>query len=172
MYSRNRKLQRVIARAHAIATSDSMTLKSDTIDLRVNNDQLDHAYAWGKTSRAHAVSPTQDLLADSLDVIMPRQKVQLVYAVAKAFAQSKPDTTHFRVEKPDSTDWIKGDTIIAHFDTLPVKDTSKSPPIKRLVATGHASSYYHMAPSDTSQAGRSTSWCVRQQRVPKRPPNR
>ncbi len=151
MYSRNQKLVRVIARARAVAVSDSMTLKSDTIDLRVRNDLLDHAYAWGSISRARAISPTENLLADSLDVLMPGQKIQLVHAVRKAYAQGKPDTTHFRLDKGDSTDWLRGDTIIAHFDTIPPKDTTKGPSIQQLVATGHAASLFHMAPNDTGE---------------------
>lgn len=151
LFSSNRKLQRVRASDNATAISDSMTLKSDTIDLRVRNDLLDHAYAWGAKSRARAVSPSQNLLADSLDVTMPAQRVQLVLAFRNALAEGKPDTVRFRTEKPDTVDWLQGDTIVAHFDTLAVKDTSKTPNIKQLLASGHASSLYHMAPSDTAE---------------------
>lgn len=150
-FSKNRKLERVIARANAVAVSDSMTLKSDTIDLRIRNDLLDHAYAWGAKSRARAVSPSQNLTADSLDVWMPNQHVQLVRALRKALAEGRPDTTKYQLQKPDTLDWLKGDTIVAHFDTVPAKDTSKAPPIRQLVSSGHAASYYHMAPDDTSQ---------------------
>jgi hypothetical protein len=152
LFSRDHKIQRVIARAHATAVSDSLTLKSDTIDLRMKNDLLDHAYAWGATSRARAVSPSQNILADSLDVFMPEQRVQVVRALRKAFAEGKPDTTRFKVEKPDTTNWLQGDTITAHFDTVATKkDTSKSPTIKQLVATGNSRAFYHMAPSDTTE---------------------
>ena len=151
LYSKNRKLQRVIARARAVAVSDSMTLRSDTIDLRIANELLDHAYAWG-ASRATVVSPSQNMIADSLDVSMPDQRVRLVRAVNKAFAQGKPDTSRFVVAPPDTTDWLHGDTIVAHFDTTRApRDTSRNPTIKQLVATGNASSLYHMAPSDSSQ---------------------
>jgi hypothetical protein len=151
LFSKNRKLERVLARANATALSDSMTLKSDTIDLRVRNEVLEHAYAWGSKSRARVVSPAQNMLADSLDVLMPGQKIQLVRAVGGALAQGKPDTTKFKVQPPDTTDWLEGDTIVAHFDSIPVKDTSTTPNIKQLVANGRASSLYHMAPSDTAE---------------------
>lgn len=151
LFSRKHKLQRVLSQANATAVSDSMTITSDTIDLRIRNDQLDHAFAWGGKSRAHAVSPSQTMTADSLDVSMPANKVSLVRAVRKAFAESKPDTTHFKVEKPDTTNWILGDTITAHFDSAQAKDTSKAPTIKQLVADGHAHSLYHLNPSDTTQ---------------------
>jgi hypothetical protein len=151
LFSRNRKLQRVLANANATAVSDSMTLTSDTIDLRVKNDLLDHAYAWGAKSRARVVSPSQNMLADSLDVSMPGQRIQLVRALRRALAEGKTDTVRFQAEKPDTLDWLQGDTIVAHFDTLPVKDTSKTPSIKQLLALGHASSLYHLAPSDTGE---------------------
>jgi hypothetical protein len=142
----------VLSQAKAVATSDSLTLRSDTIDLRVVNDLLDHAYVWGKTSRARALSPSQDLIADSLDVWMPAQRVQLVRALPHAFAQGRPDTTRFKVERPDTTDWLVGDTIVATFDSLKTpRDTSRNPDIKQLIATGHASSLYHVAPSDSNE---------------------
>jgi hypothetical protein len=150
LFSNNRKLSRVLARAHAKAVSDSMTLTSDTLDLRVRNDLLDHAYAWGP-SRARVVSPSQNVVADSLDVFMPGQKIQLVRAVRQALAQGRPDTTKFHVEAPDTTDWVLGDTVIARFDTLATRDTSKTPPIRTLIASGHASSLYHLAPNDTAE---------------------
>jgi hypothetical protein len=151
VFSRNRKVDRIIARANAVATSDSMTLKSDTIDLRVKGDLLDHAYAWGRLSRARAVSPSQNLLADSLDVTMPGQKVRLMRALGGAYATGKPDTARFVVEKPDTTDWLRGDTITAHFDTLATKDTSKTPNIRQLFALGRAASWYHLPPSDSGE---------------------
>jgi len=152
MYSKNHKLQRVLSQAKAVATSDSLTLRSDTIDLRIVNDLLDHAYVWGKTSRARALSPSQDLIADSLDVWMPGQRVQLVRALPHAFAEGRPDTTHFKVERPDTTDWLVGDTIVATFDSLASpRDTSKNPNIRQLIASGHASSLYHVAPSDSNE---------------------
>lgn len=151
MYSKNKKLERVLSRANAKAVSDSMTLKSDTIDLRVRNDLLDHAYAWGKKSRAHVDSPSQNMSADSLDVAMPGQRIQLVRALVKAHADGRPDTLHFHPVAPDTLNWLNGDTIVAHFDTTRVKgDTSTTPQIRQLIARGNASSLYLLAPNDSS----------------------
>jgi len=150
LFSRNRKLEHVISRGSAVATSQDMNLKADTIDMRVVNDLLEQAIAWGKTTRAHAVSSNQNVVADSIVVVMPKQRVRIIHAIQRAFAEGKPDTVRFRVEAPDTTDWIMGDTIVAHFDTLPPKDTTKSPDIRTIVASGQAKSQYHFAPSDTS----------------------
>lgn len=150
LFGRNKKLTRIISRGTAKAVSDSMTLTADTIDLRVNNDLLDHAYAWGSKG-ARVVSPAQNMDADSLDVLMPGQRIRTVRALRRALASGKPDTSRFAIEAPDTTDWIRGDTIVAQFDSLAARDTTKNPPIKRLVASGHASSLYHMAPSDSAE---------------------
>jgi hypothetical protein len=152
MFSSNKKLTRVISRSNAKAVSDSMTLTSDTIDLRVKNDLLEHAYAWSAFNRAKVVSPSQNMIADSLDVTMPGQQMQLVRALRKAFAQGRPDTAKYKIAPPDTTDWLRGDTIVAHFDTSAraARDTSKAPRIQQLVALGNASSLYHLAPSDST----------------------
>ncbi len=93
------------------------------------------------------------MIADSLDVTMPGQQIRLVRAFRRAFAQGRPDTTKFKISPPDTTDWLRGDTIVAHFDTSArsPRDTSKAPNIQQLVALGHASSLYHLAPSDTDE---------------------
>ncbi|HKO16870.1 MAG TPA: hypothetical protein VJU87_11575 [Gemmatimonadaceae bacterium] len=153
VYSRERRLQRVIARARAVATSQDMTLRSDTIDLRFREDTLERAYAWG-ASRARVISPAQNLVADSLDVRMPGQRVREVHALRQALAEGRPDSTRFHA---DTTDWLRGDTVLAYFDSVPhgstaaPRDTSpESPRIRRLLARGHASAFYHLAATDTS----------------------
>ncbi|HKN66204.1 MAG TPA: hypothetical protein VJW73_07995 [Gemmatimonadaceae bacterium] len=145
LFSKDRKLQRVVSAAKARATSQDLTLRADTIDLRIAADLLQRAYAWG-TSRANADSPTQKLTADSLDVHMPGQRVREVRALHKAFAEGRPDSTIHA----DTTNWIRGDTIVALFDTLPPVDTSKGPEIRKLISTVNAQAFYNLAPSDTS----------------------
>ncbi len=86
-------------------------------------------------------------MADSLDVRMPAQKVSEVYAVRDAFAQSTPDSLRVQtVEK----DWLRGDTILALFDTAATADTTSRAQIRQLVALGHARSLYQLAPRDTA----------------------
>ncbi|HUX32735.1 MAG TPA: hypothetical protein VMV51_02585 [Gemmatimonadaceae bacterium] len=145
LYSHNRKLERVLARGKAVATSKDMKLHADTIDLRITNDVLERAIAWGP-GRASAKSPADSLLADSIDVIMPGQHVREIHALGKAYAESKPDTVKFRTK---DMDWMKGDTIIAFFDSIPARDTVHSPSIRRIIAIDSASAYYNMAPRDT-----------------------
>jgi lipopolysaccharide export system protein LptA len=148
-YSKQRKLERVIARGKGHATSQDLDIVADTIDLRMSNDALEHAIAWNRTGQAKAKSPGETITADSIDVVMPKQKVSVVYGVGHAFAQADADTVRFRTTEKD---WLRGETIVAWFDTTATKDTSTTPPIRQILATHHADSaqaYYHMAPSDT-----------------------
>jgi hypothetical protein len=150
LLTKNRKVDRVLSKNAAQATSDDLTLKSDTIDLRVLNDLLQRAITWGK-SRAHAQSQTQSIVADSIDVLMPNQKVREMRALRMASAEATPDTVKFRTTEKDR---MTGDTIIAHFDTAATSDTTKKPLMRDLLAIGipgtPATSLQHMPPKDTN----------------------
>ena len=146
LLSRRKKLERVLAKNGGEAVSEDLTLKSDTIDLRVAGDLLQRAMVWGK-SRARANSPTQSILADSIDVLMPGQRVREMHAVRLASADGVPDTTKFHTTEKDR---LTGDTIIAHFDSIPARDTAAKPRIRELVAIAKATSLQHLPPQDTT----------------------
>jgi outer membrane lipopolysaccharide assembly protein LptE/RlpB len=145
-FSRDRLVERVLAVDSAQAVSGDLDLRSDTIDLRVTDNKLSRAYAWGPT-RARAVSPDRTIIADSLDVQMPNQRVREVHAVRQAYAETLPDTTKLTSTERD---WLRGDTIVAAFDSAAppdsaaAADTSSRPRIRELVANGNASSYYQI----------------------------
>ncbi len=166
LYTRNRIVQRVLAQAEARATSEDLLLTSDTIDLRVEDNRAQAAYVWG-ASRARAVSPDRDLLADSLAVSMPAQRLRQVRAFGKAVATTVPDTATIRSGEKD---WLKGDTILAFFDSTRVRppradatsatptttiaaDSSERPRLQQLRATGHASARYQV-PAQARSAAR------------------
>lgn len=149
-YSKDRKLDRVIARSKAHATSQDLDIVSDTIDLRMSNDAMERAIAWSRSGQAKATSPGQVIVADSIDVRMPKQKVRVVYAIRNARADADADTVRFRTQERD---WLRGDTVIAWFDSTATTDTSKTPPLERVIAIHRADSaqaLYHMAAADTS----------------------
>jgi hypothetical protein len=145
IYSKQHEVERVKSLGHGLATSDDITLKSDTIDLRVDKQKLQRAYSWGK-SRAHAHSSDRDITADSIDVLMPDQTLRLMRAVGRAVAESNPDSLKIVAKKLDR---LEGDTVIAAFDSLTATDTVKQPPIKSIIAYGtpatRAKSYYQVA---------------------------
>jgi lipopolysaccharide export system protein LptA len=141
LFSKQRQLQRVVAARNAHAVSEDLNLTSDTIDLRVESNRLQRAYAWG-SSRARATSPDRDIVADSIDILMPDQQVSEVRAVRGAFAETTPDTATVR---SGERDWLRGDTILARFDSAAAADTARRPRLRELVANGHASSRYQIA---------------------------
>jgi lipopolysaccharide export system protein LptA len=142
VHSRQRQLERVVSLGNGRAVSEDLDLRADTIDLRVTQNKLEQAYAWG-ASGARAISPTQLITADSLDVRLPGQRIREVFAVKHAFAQSDPDSTRIRTKERD---WLRGDTIVARFDSVFAPgDTSSKPQLVQLVARGGAQSFYHVA---------------------------
>ena len=149
LHGSQRALSRVVSSARARAVSRDVTLTADTLDLRLADSKMDRVYAWGR-SRARAVSPEYDIIADSLDVRMPGQRVREVFAVRDAFAQSTPDSTRVRSTEKD---WLRGDTIIARFDTVAAPaDTARRPRIRDLVANGNARSFYQVATREGKEA--------------------
>jgi hypothetical protein len=146
VFSRNRLLERVVATPSGHALSDDLELVADTVDLRVQNNQLQRVIAWGK-GRARAVSPEREMVADSIDAIMPGQRVREVRALRNAYAESNPDSGVVSEQR----DWMRGDTIIARFDTLVGTDTASRPRIREIVAEGNASSFYQMKNSKGPQ---------------------
>jgi len=146
VFSRNRLLERVVATPNGHALSQDLELVADTVDLRVQNNQLQRVIAWGK-GRARAVSPDREIVADSIDAIMPGQRVREVRALRNAYAESNPDSGVVSEQR----DWMRGDTIVARFDTLVGNDTSSRPRIRQIVAEGNASSFYQMKNSKGPQ---------------------
>lgn len=151
LFGRSRMVERVISKGNAKSVSDDATLTADTLDFRMANGRLQRVFGWGE-SRSRASNPTYDILADSLDVRMPEQRLREVHAIGNAFAQSVPDTTRIRTTEHD---WLRGDTIIAHFDSSEkaLNDTTSQPAIETLFAVGHARSFYQIAPRDTAAIG-------------------
>ena len=146
VYSRNRQVERVVATPKGHALSKDLELVADSIDMRMQNNQLQRAIAWG-TGRAHAVSPDREIIADSIDAIMPGQRVREVRALRNAYAESNPDSGVVSTQR----DWMSGDTIVAHFDSLVGADTSSKPRIREIVAEGSARSFYQMKNSKGPQ---------------------
>lgn len=142
VFSRNRQVERVVATPKGHALSQDLELVADSIDLRVQANQLQRAVAWGKT-RARAVSPDREILADSIDAIMPQQRIREVRAVRNAYAESNPDSGIVSTQR----DWMRGDTIVAHFDSIAPGDTASKPKVREIVADGHARSFYQMKSS-------------------------
>ena len=144
LYTRDRDLSRVKAQGQAHVVSQELDLRSDTVDLRLAASLVERAWAWGP-SRAFATSPERDVIADSIEAWLPRQRVRELRAVRRALAQSVPDTTRIRSTDRDQ---LRGDTIVAHFDSVAARagaDSARTPPVRRILALGNATSLYQIA---------------------------
>ncbi len=141
LFSKNRQLERVVATPTGHVLSEDLELVADSVDLRVKANQLQQIMAWGSKSRAKAISPDREVIADSIDARLPGQRLREVRAIGKAYANSAPDTVHIISTERD---WMKGDVVIAEFDSAVAKDTASRPQAKRIVATGNASSFYQL----------------------------
>jgi len=75
--------------------------------------------------------------------MMPGQRMREVRAVRNAYAESTPDSGVVSTQR----DWLRGDTIVAHFDSIPPTDTVSKPKIREIVANGNARSFYQMKSS-------------------------
>lgn len=148
LFSRNRLLERVLATPSGHVLSEDLELLADSVDLRVRENQLQRVMAWGRKSRARALSPERHVTADSIDAIMPNQRLREVRAFGDAYANSVPDTSRFISTERD---WMRGETVIAEFDSIPAADTTTKPQAKRIVATGDASSFYQLAGSGVTR---------------------
>ncbi|MEO8193942.1 MAG: LPS export ABC transporter periplasmic protein LptC [Gemmatimonadales bacterium] len=146
LFSRNKVLERVVATPSGHVLSQDLELTADSVDLRVRENQLQRVMAWGRKSRAQALSPERRMIADSIDAQMPGQRLREVRAVGKAYANSVPDTT--RIVSTER-DWMRGDVLVAEFDSIAPGDTASKPQARRIVATGDASSFYQLAGNTT-----------------------
>jgi hypothetical protein len=155
IYSRNRQVERVVATPNGHALSKDLELVADSIDLRMLANQLQRAIAWGP-GRAHAVSPEREIIADSIDAIMPGQRVREVRALRKAYAESNPDSGVVSTQR----DWMSGDTIVAHFDSVVGNDTASKPRIREIIAEGNARSFYQMKNSKGPQTAPTINYVV------------
>ena len=150
LFGKQHALERVLSKGKAKSVSDSATMTADTIDFRMEGGLLQRAFAWGR-SRAHAVNPQYDVLADSIDLRMPGQRTREIRALRKAFAQSMPDTARLHTKEKD---WMRGDTIVAHFDSVQAPgDTSTQPQMRQLTSQGSAQSFYQLAAKDSGVVG-------------------
>jgi len=142
LWSRAQALERVLAAGEARVDGDSVVLRSDTVDVRIADEQMDRVMAWG--TRAFAEAQRQQMEADSIDMRMPRQILEQVQAFGRAMTRAEVDTA--RITSPDP-DWIAGDTVIARFETVPrtPTDTASTSRLTEVQAIGSARAFQQLA---------------------------
>ncbi len=119
------------------ATSADWRLTADTIHLAVDRHKLQRVYAWGDSSRPHAVSSLHTIQADSLVLDVPDERLTEARAFGKALSTSRQDSSAAAAQ-----DWITGDTITAHWHAS--ADSAAKPVLDQLVARGTARAFTHL----------------------------
>ena len=149
LYSKERRIERVVAHHKANSSSNDVVMQAEEIDLRFTDQKLDRAFAFG-AGRAKATTSAQLLVADSIAVRMPAQRVRQVMAFGRAVATGTPDTLKI---KSDDRDVLRGDTVKAWFDSSETPaDSSRRAKISEIHALGNASSFFQIASKDGPQA--------------------
>ena len=150
LYSRSRRLERVTARHKATATSDQLVITSEAVDLRLREQQLEEAFAFG-AGRSKASTAQQDVEADSLHLRLVDRRVREMQAVGDARTVGTPDSTKMRTTGKDI---LRGDRLLAFFDSTPPNpaDTARQARVREIQALGNASSLFHVANSKGRQA--------------------
>lgn len=148
IFGRTRRVDRILTVDSAKAVNKDLTLTAQTLDMRVEDNKLQRAYAFGP-GRATAITRERRIVAESLDVRMPNQRIRELRAERQAYAENDPDTTKIKTQERD---WLRGESIHARFDSV-AKDTSTQPRIIDLVADKNASSFYQI-PSENGDPTR------------------
>lgn len=111
--------------------------------------------------RARALGNGIDMVADSLEVVSPAQKLERMIAIGRARAVSTGRDTLNSAETPELLlhDWIEGDTVIAAFIQLPADSAGGEPSyaLETLDAMRNARSLYRLDP-DSAQLSDSTAF--------------
>jgi len=136
-----RQIRRVISMGDADARGPDWHLVADTLRLSLDSSRIQRAQAWGRNTRPRAVSDQSTIIADSLDIHMPGQVMDLVLAYGTAQATSRSDST-----RPED-DWLAGDSLRASFARIDTAGAARSE-IRRVTAFGSsvqpARSFYHV----------------------------
>ncbi len=137
---REREVHLVKALGGGEATSTDWRLTADTIHLAIENRKLQQAFAWGDSSRPHAVSRLYTIQADSLALDVPDEVLTEARAFHHALSTSKRDSAATAADQ----NWIAGDSLTAHWVQEPDSGGGTRAKLQQLVARGSARSFTHL----------------------------
>ena len=151
-----RDIRGVKALGNGKATGSDWTLTADTIDLRIADKLLQQTFAWGDSTRPHAISALYTIQSDSLAIDSPGEVLTESRAFGRAFSTEKRDST----TPANETDWITGDSLTIRFvqeqDSLTNRPRSR---LRELVSRGSARALtHHPDTKDTTHAGPSINY--------------
>jgi hypothetical protein len=130
-----RELNKVAAKGQGHAVNRDWDLTADTIAIDLKTRKIERTLAWGTGTRPYAVSTSYAMRADSLALDSPGQLLQEVRGYRKAWLGGTVDSV------TKERDWMKGDTVIAHF-TPSDSAGKKRAVLSRIEARAAAQSYH------------------------------
>ncbi len=130
-----RELSKVEAKGEGHAVNRDWDLTADTIAIDLKSRKIERTLAWGTGTRPYAVSTSYAMRADSLALDSPGQLLQEVRGYRKAWLGGTVDSV------TKDRDWMKGDTVIAHF-TPSDSAGKKRAVLSRIEARAAAQSYH------------------------------
>jgi hypothetical protein len=134
-----RELNQVAAKGQGHAVNRDWDLTADTIAIDLKTQKIERTLAWGTTMRPYAVSTSYAMRADSLALDSPGQLLQEVRGYRKAWLGGTVDSV------TKDRDWMKGDTVIAHF--TPSDSAGKKRAVLSRIEARAAAQSYHLDPN-------------------------
>jgi len=131
-----RELNKVAAKGQGHAVNRDWDLTADTIAIDLKTRKIERTLAWGATTRPYAVSTSYAMRADSLALDSPGQLLQEVRGYRKAWLGGTVDTA------TKERDWMKGDTVIAHF--TPSDSAGRKRAVLSQIEARAAAQSYHL----------------------------
>jgi hypothetical protein len=134
----NHDVREVRALGDGVATSADWHLTADTIQLALEQRRLQQIFAWGDSTRPHAVSTLTTIDSDSLALDMPNQVLKEARAFRHALSTSKRDSAS------NERNWIAGDTIVADWKHQGDSAGHAQVSLNHVVARGAARALTHL----------------------------
>lgn len=135
-----REIRLVKALGAGEATGTDWRLTADTIHLVVELRKLQQAFAWGDSSRPHAVSTRYTILSDSLALDLPEEVLTEARAFGRALSTSKRDSAAYDTD----VNWLTGDSLTANFAQEADANGASQARLRLLVARGSARAFTHL----------------------------
>jgi lipopolysaccharide export system protein LptA len=142
---RDRLVREVWATGSVEAQSDSLRLRGDSLLMSFEAGQVERVRTWAGPERARASTGGREITADSLDIRLPGQRIEELWAIGAARVETPADTAVVS----DEPDWLAGDTVRARFQSG--ADSAAQPVLRDLEARGNARSYFQLASPDSSE---------------------
>jgi len=162
-------IERLQARTNAVLKGEQLEVTAPDLQLFFSEERLQRLVGRRtapELPQPVAASAEFQLQADSLDAVLPAQRLEQVIAIGHARGETIDTTAAGRAERAraaasaatDSTaiarsDWILGDTIVGFFAPRDSAATAADTAIvlKRIIAHGDAQSLYRLEVRDTTQ---------------------